>query len=87
MIHEHYQYNNGPLNAEHISWLCKQKQKMYPWVFFSGLLCPEATGSAEAVTNINCTAHLLCTQEKKTLLGVSTESCGTFTHVCFKETM
>ena len=52
MIHEGCWYNYSLLNAKHISWLYKLREKMCLVGIFEQLGHPEATGSALAVTNI-----------------------------------
>ena len=74
--------NYSLLNAKHISWFYKLREKCVLWVFLSNLVHPEATGSALAVTNINIHCHLLWSQGTETLLGVTqlpVENGSTFT--------
>lgn len=90
MTREHCWYNCSPLKGEHISWPCKHEEKMCLWVFLSSLVCPEATGSALAVTNVNVHSVVSFRLKGRKLLGVtqlSVDNCGTLTHVCFKDPM
>lgn len=87
MIHEDYLYNYSFSHVKHTSWLCKHKQKM--WVVLSGLICPEATGSVLAATDINIHSVTSFGFRGKKLCWepppLPNENCPTFTHMCFEE--